>query len=66
MANLFEEKREKLVEQMARILPLIETERQAYIHAEGEDWQQSLEQDIGIKKSKILRFFMEEKAMTWH
>ena len=35
MANLFEEKREKLVEQMARILPLIETERQAYIHAEG-------------------------------
>ena len=35
MANLFEEKRQKLVEQIARILPLIETERQAYIHAEG-------------------------------
>ena len=27
MANLFEEKREKLVEKMARILPLIETKR---------------------------------------
>lgn len=27
--------RQKLVEQIARILPLIETERQAYIHAEG-------------------------------
>ena len=35
MANLCEEKRQKLVEQIARILPLIETERQAYIHAEG-------------------------------
>ena len=61
MANLFEEKREKLVEQMARILPLIETERQAYITRKGEDWQQSLEQDIGIKKSKILRFSWKKR-----
>ena len=35
MANLFESKREKLVEQMTKILPMIEVERQAYIHAEG-------------------------------
>ena len=42
MANLFEEKREKLVEQMARILPLIETERQAYIHAEAGPQKQRL------------------------
>lgn len=35
MANLFESKREKLVEQMTKILPMIEVERHAYIHAEG-------------------------------
>lgn len=35
MANLFETKREKLVQQLSELLPLIEVERQAYIHAEG-------------------------------
>jgi len=35
MGNKFEEERKELVEQMAKILPLIETERAAYIKAEG-------------------------------
>lgn len=35
MANRYEEERKELVEQVRRLMPLIETERAAYIRAEG-------------------------------